>query len=265
MGERAMSWRRIGIVVAVVLMAAGMGAAAAATPEQKAELDQLKTSIGWVDYVLGRAKQGDLLVNHITGDGGALIYPVNRDYVVWRIRRDVMKGKTTAQRGAATLLALGQETGMLRRGLEAERADLLKQKAALERAMNQPRPALKPWEMGRAPAPPPKPAAEEESSFVGAWHWSCCQGGYSGTFRIDSDHGGAIEGKFVGGTGGKIKGHADSDGMEFDRTDITGDCPPDHTQHWSGKTQDDGSIKGHFKGCGDSTVSWRNEFKLEKD
>ncbi|MEI9887856.1 MAG: hypothetical protein WDN08_15410 [Rhizomicrobium sp.] len=230
-----------------LIFALGVTPVAAATPQE--QLTELKTSIGWIDFVLDRAKQGDVLLVQSGDNGTSIAFPGNRQYYVWRVRNMVAKGRLTAKEGATALLAVAHQTARLRRELEIERDGLIKQKAELERAISKPRPPLQPYEMGRPPAPPRPPAKASGPSLAGAndtWKFDCCDDKYHTTVTL-SFEAGHVEGSFEDGSA--VSGTYKGDDVRFHRTMGGGGQDYHMTLSADGRT-----MEGSFTGTRDTTV-----------
>lgn len=186
--------------LAATALAAALALTAAPTPglaqqTQAEALAEIDGSIGWIDYLLRRADDGDLIIElneegEAGGQGADIetrFVPLNRDAIINAARRAVADGEMTSGDAAMVVVLWGRQSGRKLNMLRQMRADLVKRRAEALRHG-----AVQPWELGRPPADytPPVRAAEPggyaDCTAEGVWANSVT-GLASSTWTIDAD------------------------------------------------------------------------------
>ncbi|HRD29802.1 MAG TPA: hypothetical protein PLO65_16000, partial [Caulobacter sp.] len=126
---------------------------------REASPESIDASIAWIDYLLRRTREGDILMENRDLDiaGGAeIVFPVNRDILIRAMQLEVSDGNISARDGARKLILIARASGRLRAGLQEQRQRLVVRRRELRTGGSlpppPPPPPLQPWELGRPPA-----------------------------------------------------------------------------------------------------------------
>jgi hypothetical protein len=155
---------------------------------REASPESIDASIAWIDYLLRRTREGDVLMENrdLTVAGGAeIVFPVNRDILIRAMQLEVSDGNISARDGARKLILIAQASGRLRAGLQEQRRRLVVRRQELRTAgpppTRPPSPPLQPWELGQPPR------AKEITCFAeGVWS-NTAEGRGSSTWTIAAD------------------------------------------------------------------------------
>ncbi len=170
---------------------------ASAQRTQKEVIAEINGSISWIDYLLRRADQGDLIIE-LAGDeeagdnrGAAIetrFIPVNGDTVIRSLQRAVTDGEITSEEATVAVILWGRQSGRKLNLLRRMRAELVERRTHALRYG-----PLQPWELGRPPAdytPPPArqaaPLGFADCVAEGVWA-NTVEGLSSSTWTIDAD------------------------------------------------------------------------------
>lgn len=100
------------------------------------------------------------------------------------------------------------------------------------------------------PAPAPAPVAAAAVNLTGQWHWTCCEGNYSGAMSLQQD-GEKITGRLFDQndtTGGAVAGSVSGNTVKFTRT-----WGEDFSQDYTLTASADGkNLAGNFDGTQDT-------------